>query len=93
MQLALNLGMRRRFVLETPLMWRDKAATWALASSLGGQSLVDVILERTHTCYLGDRGTRHAWGYGCGTYPACLLRAQGWNRWKQVRRPANATLD
>jgi 7-cyano-7-deazaguanine synthase len=81
MQLALNLGMQRRFVLETPLMWRDKAATWALAFDLGGQGLVEVIRERTHTCYLGDRTNRHAWGFGCGTCPACLLRAQGWERW------------
>ncbi|WP_428484633.1 7-cyano-7-deazaguanine synthase QueC [Rhodopila sp.] len=81
MQLALNLGMDRRFVLETPLMWRDKAATWALAFELGGLSLVDIIRERTHTCYLGNRTHRHAWGFGCGTCPACLLRAQGWVRW------------
>jgi 7-cyano-7-deazaguanine synthase len=81
MQLALNLGMERRFVLETPLMWLDKAATWALAFDLGGQSLVEVIRERTHTCYLGDRTNRHAWGLGCGTCPACLLRARGWERW------------
>jgi 7-cyano-7-deazaguanine synthase len=88
MQLALNLGMQRRFVLETPLMWRDKAATWALALSLGGQTLVDVIREQTHTCYLGDRRNRHAWGYGCGTCPACQLRAQGWERWRAVGSPA-----
>jgi 7-cyano-7-deazaguanine synthase len=81
MQLALNLGMQRRFVLETPLMWRDKQGTWALAFHLGGQALVDVIRERTHTCYLGDRTHRHGWGLGCGTCPACLLRAQGWERW------------
>lgn len=81
MQLALNLGMQRRFVLETPLMWRDKAATWALAAELGGRPLVDIIRERTHTCYLGNRTDRHAWGYGCGTCPACLLRYQGWDRW------------
>ena len=87
MQLALNLGMERRFVLETPLMWRDKAATWALALGLGGQSLVDVILERTHTCYLGDRTDRHAWGFGCGTCPACQLRALGWERWVAAGSP------
>lgn len=81
MQLALNLGMERRFVLETPLMWRDKAATWALAHDLGGMALVDVIREQTHTCYLGNRTDRHAWGFGCGTCPACQLRAQGWDRW------------
>ena len=77
MQLALNLGLERRFVLETPLMWLDKAATWALASGLGGETLVDVIRERTHTCYLGQRDQRHAWGYGCGSCPACELRARG----------------
>jgi 7-cyano-7-deazaguanine synthase len=87
MQLALNLGMERRFVLETPLMWLDKAATWALAFDLGGQTLVEVIRERTHTCYLGDRINRHAWGLGCGTCPACLLRARGWERWVQAGNP------
>jgi 7-cyano-7-deazaguanine synthase len=81
MQLALNLGMDSRFVLETPLMWRDKAATWALAFELGGHGLVEIIRERTHTCYLGDRTLRHAWGYGCGACPACRLRADGWQRW------------
>jgi len=86
MQLALNLGMQRRFVLETPLMWRDKAATWALAFALGGDALIEVIRERTHTCYLGDRTNRHAWGYGCGTCPACQLRAQGWERWAHADR-------
>jgi len=87
MQLALNLGMQRRFVLETPLMWRDKAATWALAFDLGGDPLVEVIRERTHTCYLGDRTHRHAWGFGCGSCPACLLRAQGWERWTASGNP------
>ena len=82
MQLALNLGMGRRFVLETPLMWLDKAATWALAQELGGDALVSLIVERTHTCYLGDRTHRHAWGHGCGTCPACELRAAGWRRWR-----------
>jgi 7-cyano-7-deazaguanine synthase len=87
MQLALNLGMNRRFVLETPLMWLDKAATWALAAQLGGATLVEVIRERTHTCYLGNRSDRHAWGYGCGTCPACLLRAQGWQQWVAADMP------
>jgi 7-cyano-7-deazaguanine synthase len=90
MQLALNLGMERRFVLEAPLMWRDKAATWALAFDLGGQSLVEILRERTHTCYLGDRTNRHAWGFGCGTCPACLLRAQGWARWTGAGNPSVA---
>jgi 7-cyano-7-deazaguanine synthase len=85
MQLALNLGMQRRFVLETPLMWRDKADSWALAERLGGAPLVNLIVERTHTCYRGERGQRHDWGYGCGTCPACILRAAGWQRWSQQR--------
>ena len=82
MQLALNLGMQRRFVLETPLMWRDKAATWALAHALGGDALVELIRRETHSCYLGDRTRLHDWGYGCGTCPACELRAGGWQRWR-----------
>ncbi|MCC6717045.1 MAG: 7-cyano-7-deazaguanine synthase QueC [Acetobacteraceae bacterium] len=81
MQLALNLGMNRRFVLDTPLMWIDKAGTWALAHALGGQPLVDLIVEHSHSCYLGTRTTRHPWGYGCGTCPACALREAGWTRW------------
>jgi 7-cyano-7-deazaguanine synthase len=87
MQIALSLGMDKRFLVETPLMWIDKAATWQLAHSLGEQSgvteggtaLVDLIVERTHTCYLGERTQRHAWGYGCGTCPACALRAKGFD--------------
>jgi 7-cyano-7-deazaguanine synthase len=78
MQLALSLGMDKRFLIETPLMWIDKADTWRLADSLGGRKLVDLIVEHTHTCYLGDREHRHAWGYGCGTCPACELRARGY---------------
>ena len=81
MQLALSLGMDKRFLIETPLMWIDKADTWTLAYALGGQSLVDLIVEHTHTCYLGDRTHRHAWGYGCGTCPACELRARGYNNY------------
>ncbi len=88
MQLALNLGMQRRFVLETPLMWRDKAATWAMADALGGAALVDLIIEHTHSCYLGDRSHRHEWGYGCGACPACELRAAGWARWRGSLRAA-----
>ncbi|WP_082531566.1 7-cyano-7-deazaguanine synthase QueC [Methylobacterium sp. Leaf469] len=78
LQVALNLGMDRRFVLHTPLMWIDKAATWALAETLGGRPLVDLVVEESHTCYLGERGARHDWGYGCGTCPACDLRAKGY---------------
>lgn len=82
LQVALNLGMERRFVLETPLMWLDKAQTWGLAERLGGAALVDLIVEESHTCYLGERGERHAWGYGCGTCPACALRARGWEQYQ-----------
>ena len=78
LQVALNLGMARRFVLHTPLMWIDKAATWRLAEDLGGRPLVDLVVEASHTCYLGQRGARHDWGYGCGTCPACALRAKGY---------------
>ena len=86
MQLALSMGMDQRFLIETPLMWIDKAETWELARALGeksgvvhgGQALVDLIVEYTHTCYLGDRSHRHAWGYGCGSCPACELRAKGY---------------
>jgi 7-cyano-7-deazaguanine synthase len=81
MQLALNLGMQRRFVLETPLMWRDKSATWALAKALGGDQLIELIRTESHSCYLGDRTVLHAWGYGCGTCPACQLRRSGWECW------------
>jgi 7-cyano-7-deazaguanine synthase len=80
MQIALNLGMDSRFVIETPLMWIDKAATWQLAKNLGGEKLIDIIVDDTHTCYLGDRQTKHAWGYGCGSCPACALRAAGWHK-------------
>ena len=76
---ALNLGMATDFALHTPLMWLDKAATWALAGELGGRALIDLIRESSHTCYLGERGAAHDWGYGCGQCPACDLRAKGWH--------------
>ena len=78
MQAALNLGMAQQFSLETPLMWIDKAATWRMAHQLGGDALLEIILENTHTCYLGDRSQRHDWGFGCGTCPACELRKNGY---------------
>ena len=77
LQVALNLGMATRIKLETPLMWLDKQQTWQLAQAAGGTALVELIREQTHTCYLGERGVLHAWGYGCGTCPACALRARG----------------
>ena len=80
-QLALTLGMGKPFAIHTPLMWRDKTATWDLAYELGGKPLVDLVVEQTHTCYLGERGQLHAWGHGCGTCPACRLRADGHARW------------
>ena len=86
MQLALNLGMNRRFALETPLMWLDKAATWRLAEALGGAAFVDLVRTRTHTCYVGDHRTLHDWGYGCGQCPACELRAKGYAVFEKERR-------
>ena len=80
LQVALGLGLDTRVVVETPLMWIDKAQTWQLARQLGGDALVRLIEEDTHSCYLGDRSLRHPWGYGCGTCPACELRAKGWQR-------------
>jgi len=82
MQLALTLGMDRRFVIHTPLMWVDKAGTFALAHEIGGEPMIALLLAETHTCYLGDREHRHAWGFGCGECPACRLRAQGYAKWQ-----------
>lgn len=96
LQVALSLGLDRRLRIDTPLMWLDKAETWALAQALGaahdkrqesavqdsGAALVALIVEHTHTCYRGERGQRHAWGYGCGECPACVLRARGWAQWQ-----------
>lgn len=81
-ELTLARGMDRPFNIETPLMWLDKAETWALANELGGESLTEIVIEESHTCYLGDRQHRHAWGYGCGTCPACELRANGYDTWQ-----------
>jgi 7-cyano-7-deazaguanine synthase len=92
MQVALSLGMDRKLLIETPLMWIDKAQTWQLAYDLGqkadafggGQAMVDLIVEHSHTCYLGERKQRHAWGYGCGQCPACQLRAAGFERFQKA---------
>jgi len=83
---TISLGMGRNISIETPLMWIDKADTWHLAHELGGAALVNLILEETHSCYLGDRGKRHPWGYGCATCPACQLRAKGWEKWQASRQ-------
>jgi len=85
MQVALNLGMDQRFVIHTPLMWIDKAATFALGRDLGGDEFIELLVEDTHTCYLGDRSRRHDWGYGCGACPACRLRADGFAKWKAAQ--------
>ena len=81
-QVALSLGLGTAMTVETPLMFIDKAATWALAEQLGGQALTDLIVEHSHTCYLGERGTRRAWGWGCDHCPACTLRRSGYERWR-----------
>jgi 7-cyano-7-deazaguanine synthase len=88
LQAAINLGMEARFVLHTPLMFIDKAATWALAERLGGAPLLDLIVEHTHSCYEGDRSARHDWGYGCGVCPACKLRAAGFARFRGTKPEA-----
>ena len=85
LQVALGLGMDKRFVLETPLMWIDKAATWEMADELGGPALFALIVDHTHTCYLGDRVHRHDWGLGCGACPACVLRKEGHQRYLAKR--------
>ncbi len=87
MQQTLRLGVERPFEIHTPLMWIDKAQTWAMSQDLGGQPLVDLILEDTHTCYMGERGQRHAWGYGCGTCPACALRKTGFEHFMEMKSP------
>lgn len=81
---ALSLGMDRLVTIDTPLMYLDKAATWRLAAAIAGAPLLDLIVEHTHTCYLGNRTHRHPWGYGCGTCPACELRANGWSRYQSA---------
>ena len=83
LQVAISLGLDTRIVLETPLMWIDKANTWNLASEIGGEKLISLIEEDTHTCYIGDRSTRHSWGYGCNTCPACELRRIGHEKFRK----------
>lgn len=86
LQVALNLGMGRGFIIHTPLMWIDKAATWSLAHQLGGRPLVELIMRHTHTCYLGERNVKHDWGYGCGDCPACDLRRKGYEKYDASKR-------
>jgi 7-cyano-7-deazaguanine synthase len=86
-QLALNLGMDRRFVIHTPLMWIDKAGTWSLALALGGAAFVELVREHSLSCYEGDQAHRHDWGYGCAACPACALRARGWEAFTATSGP------
>jgi 7-cyano-7-deazaguanine synthase len=86
MQVALNLGLGKPVTIHTPLMWVDKAATFAMAEEIGGTGLLNLVVEDTHSCYLGDRSRRHVWGYGCGECPACELRARGYAKFISVRK-------
>ncbi len=88
METVLNLGIERPFTIDTPLMYLNKAQTWGLSQDLGGTALVDMILEETHTCYMGVRGDRHPWGYGCGNCPACQLRKTGFEHFLEMKQPA-----
>lgn len=88
---AIRLGTEANFTIETPLMHLTKAESWDMAQELGGAPLIDLILEDTHSCYLGERGKRHDWGYGCGECPACELRASGYKEWR--RETAGAVTD
>lgn len=85
MQVAVNSGMDAQYTLHTPLMWRSKKDAWQLARALGGDALVNLIVEESHTCYMGQRGQRHAWGYGCASCPACRLRAAGYEAYAQAQ--------
>jgi 7-cyano-7-deazaguanine synthase len=82
LQVTLGLAMDTRFILETPLMWLDKAQTWRMAKSLGGDALLEIVTDGTHSCYLGDRKHKHEWGYGCGRCPACKLRSDGFRKFR-----------
>ena len=84
---ALSMGMDKAFEIVTPLMYVDKAGTWEMAQQIGGDKLVSLIINATHTCYLGELNKRHAWGVGCGTCPACELRAKGWEKWQRMKLP------
>lgn len=84
LQVTLNLGMDHPLVIETPLMWLDKRQTWEMAQELGGPALLEIVREKSHTCYVGDRSTLHEWGYGCGSCPACELRRNGYEGFRKV---------
>ena len=86
LQVALSLGLDNRVIVETPLMWLDKRATWEMSQDLGGEALVEIVRRETHTCYLGNRSQLHEWGYGCGTCPACELRSRGYSEFLSKTR-------
>ena len=81
LQVALSLGLDKSMTIDTPLMWLDKAQTWAMTETLGGEPLIELVIEHTHSCYLGDREHRHPWGWGCGLCPSCDLRRKGYDAW------------
>ena len=81
MQVALSLGLGKRLTIHAPLMWMDKADTFAMAEQIGGKAFLDLVIEDSHSCYMGDRAKRYDWGYGCGACPACELRAQGFAKY------------
>jgi 7-cyano-7-deazaguanine synthase len=81
LQVAISLGLDTPMTIDTPLMWRDKAQIWALSEQLGGEALIDLVVEHTHSCYVGERAERHPWGYGCGLCPSCDLRRKGYEAW------------
>jgi 7-cyano-7-deazaguanine synthase len=84
LQVTLSLGMDYPLVIETPLMWLDKRQTWEMAQELGGKTLLEIVQERSHTCYIGERSNMHEWGYGCGICPACELRMNGYKSFKET---------
>jgi 7-cyano-7-deazaguanine synthase len=81
LQVAISLGLDTAMMIDTPLMWLDKAETWAMTERLGGEPLIELVVEHTHSCFLGDREHRHPWGYGCGMCPSCDLRGKGYETW------------
>ena len=81
LELALNLGSEANITFHYPLMHLTKAQTFELSQVEG---VLDLVIDASHTCYNGDHTHKHAWGYGCGACPACVLRQQGWESYTQV---------
>ena len=82
LEMTLNLGMGTDLKITTPLMWMSKAKSWTFAQELGGDALITIVRETSHSCYEGVRDELHDWGYGCGACPACDLRAKGYYEWQ-----------